>query len=188
MDQGIAALLGATVGVLGTVSASAISGWSNRQQIRTQARIDHAHWRRQARRDAYSAFLTPAHEARTTLRQAARALIGDVDTATADQRLQAAQEHLGAVQAAWAALAIEGPESVEQAANGLRTALRSMHTTLLAWRDSAEGAFDHNVPFVERHAVEVTRLAERMGVFTATARAALEEEVASPPPPASGQS
>ena len=39
VDQGIAALLGAAVGVLGTVSASAMSGWSSRQQIRAQATV-----------------------------------------------------------------------------------------------------------------------------------------------------
>ncbi|MER5218751.1 hypothetical protein ABT063_52010 [Streptomyces sp. NPDC002838] len=175
MDQGIAALLGATVGVLGTVSASAISGWSSRQQIGAQARVDHAHWRRQARRDAYSAFLAPANETRNSLKQAARALIGDVDTEGADHHLHDAHDKLGEVQATWAALAVEGPESVEQAANGVKTALHSMHTTLLAWRDSAEGAPDHNVKFVERHAVEVTRVSERIGAFATTARAALDE-------------
>ncbi len=82
---------------------------------------------------------------------------------------------MGAVQAAWAALAVEGPEPVEQAANGVKTALHSMHTTLLAWRDFAEGAPDHNIKFVERHAVEVTRVSERISVFAATARAALDE-------------
>ncbi|MDQ0904114.1 hypothetical protein QFZ22_000099 [Streptomyces canus] len=46
-----------------------------------------------------------------------------------------------------------------------------MHTTLLAWRDSL-GARDRNVNFVERHAVEVTMLSERLGSFTSAARAA----------------
>ncbi|MEE1829489.1 hypothetical protein [Streptomyces sp. SP17KL33] len=161
MDQGIAALLGAAVGVLGTVSASAISGWSSRQQIRTQSIVDHAQWRRQARRDAYSAFLAPAHETRNSLKRAARALIDDADVEVAHHQLQAAHDSLGEVQGAWAALAIEGPESVEQAANGVKTALHSMHTTLLAWRDSPE--YPQNVKFVERHAVEVTLVAERIG-------------------------
>ncbi|MGW3119203.1 hypothetical protein ACWDBW_19010 [Streptomyces sp. NPDC001107] len=175
MDQGIAALLGATVGVLGTVAAAAISGWSSRQQLRAQAGIDHAQWRRQARRDAYSAFLAPAHEAGNALKQAARSLIGEVDVSEADRRLQTAHDNLTAVHAAWAALAVEGPEAVEQLAHCVKTALHSMQTTLLAWRDSAEGAFDRNVKFVERHAVEVTRVSERISAFTAAARAALDD-------------
>ncbi|GAA3908162.1 hypothetical protein GCM10023084_70460 [Streptomyces lacrimifluminis] len=175
MDQGLAAVLGATVGVLGTVSASAISGWSARQQVQSQAKIEHAQWRRQTRRDAYSAFLAPANEARTTLKIAARALIGDnPDLPEADRRLQVAQEQLAVVQAAWAGLAVEGPEPVEQAAHSVRTGLHSMRTTLLAWRDSM-GAPDLNVTFVERHAVEATRISERIGRFTAAARTALDD-------------
>ncbi len=163
------------MGVVGTVSASAVSGWSSRRQVGVQARVDHAHWRRQARRDAYSAFLAPANETRNALKQAARALIGDVEVEAADRHLHEAHSALGAVQATWAALAVEGPEPVEQAANAVKTALHSMHTTLLAWRDHAEGAPDHNVGFVERHAVEVTKVSERIGAFTTTARAALDE-------------
>ncbi|WP_030930619.1 hypothetical protein [Streptomyces sp. NRRL S-646] len=153
MDQGIAALL----------------------QIRAQAGIDHAQWRRQARRDACSAFLAPAHEAGNALKQAARALIGDVDATEADRRLLAAHDSLTAAHAAWAALAVEGPEAVEQPAHGVKTGLHSTRTTLLAWRDSAESSFDHNVKFVERHAVEVTKVSERISAFTAAARAALDD-------------
>ncbi|WP_328974175.1 hypothetical protein [Streptomyces canus] len=174
MDQGIAALLGATVGVLGTISTSAITGWSSRQQVRTQARVDHAHWRRQVRREAYSAFLTPAHGAHDALRRAARALIGNTNTEEADHQLQVAQEKMGLVQATWAVLAVEGPETVEQAANKVKTALHSMHTTLLAWRDSV-GASDLNVKYVERHAVEVTKVSERISAVATAARAALDE-------------
>jgi hypothetical protein len=138
-----------------------------------QSIVDHAQWRRQSRRDAYSAFLAPAHEARNALKRAARTLINGADVEAAHRQLQAAHDSLGEVQAAWAALAVEGPESVEQVANGVKTALHSMHTTLLAWRDSPE--HPHNVKFVERHAVEVTLVAERIGTFAATARAALDE-------------
>ena len=91
-----------------------------------------------------------------------------------DRRLQEAQGQLQIVQAAWASLAIEGPEAVEQAANGVRTALQSMHTTLLAWQDAPLNASDGNVYFVERHAVEVTTLSERLGTFTSAARVALD--------------
>ena len=70
---------------------------SSRQQSRAQAGIDHAQWRRQARRDAYSAFLAPAHEAGKALKQAARALIGDVGVGEADRRLRAAHDNLTAV-------------------------------------------------------------------------------------------
>lgn len=81
---------------------------------------------------------------------------------------------MGLVQATWAVLAVEGPETVEQAANKVKTALHSMHTTLLAWRDSV-GASDLNVKYVERHAVEVTKVSERISAVATAARAALDE-------------
>ncbi|MFE2941469.1 hypothetical protein ACFXKG_20755 [Streptomyces sp. NPDC059255] len=106
---------------------------------------------------------------------AARALIGDApDVAEADRRLRIAQDQLVLAQAAWAGLTVEGPESVEQAAHSVHLGLHSMHTTLLAWRDSS-GAPDRNVKFVERHAVEVTMVSERLGSFTSAARAALDD-------------
>ncbi|MFJ3197688.1 hypothetical protein ACIPJQ_34285 [Streptomyces griseoviridis] len=175
MDQGLAALLGATVGVLGTVAASAISSGAARRQLEGQAKVEHAHWRRQLRRDAYSAFLAPANETRTALKSAGRALIGDAsDVTEADHRLRIARDQLVLVQAAWAGLAIEGPDAVERAAHSVHVSLHSMHTTLLAWRDSL-GAADRNVGLVERHAVEVTLVSERLGGFTAAARAALDD-------------
>ncbi|WP_143166580.1 hypothetical protein [Streptomyces atratus] len=147
----------------------------SRRQVQGQAEVEHSQWRRQLRRDAYSAFLAPANESRTALKMAARALTGDVsDVAEADRRLQVAQERLALVQATCTSLAVEGPASVEQAAHSVHLGLHSMHTTLLAWRDSL-GAPDHNVKFVERHAVEVTMVSERLGSFTSVARAALDD-------------
>ncbi|MGY0061476.1 hypothetical protein ACWY4P_33895 [Streptomyces sp. LZ34] len=173
MDQGIAALLGASIGVAGTVIASAITGWSTRQQVRAQARAEHAHWRRQTRRDAYSAFLAPASESQNALKMAGRAFIGERDREEIDRRLQQAHDQLALALAAWANLAVEGPETVEQAARGVYTTLRSTQTTLLALRDTPANAPDGNASFMERHAVEVGRLSERLSEFAAAARAAL---------------
>lgn len=63
---------------------------------------------------------------------------------------------------------------MERAAHSVHLGLHSMHTTLLAWRDSS-GAPDRNVNFVERHAVEVTTVSERLGSFTSVARGALDD-------------
>ncbi|KJY25227.1 hypothetical protein VR45_39690 [Streptomyces sp. NRRL S-495] len=102
-----------------------------------------------------------------------RALIGDApDLSEADRRFQAAQEHSVLLQAAWATLAVKGPEPVEQAYHGVHLGLHSMQSTLLARRDSS-GDRDRNVRYVECHAVEVTMASERLGTFTSAARSAL---------------
>ncbi|MFI1394146.1 hypothetical protein [Streptomyces sp. NPDC020681] len=106
---------------------------------------------------------------------AGRAFVGERDTAEGDRKLQQAQDQLALAQAAWANLAVEGPESVEQAARSVYTTLKSMQTTLLVLRDSPADAPDRNVGFLERHAVEVARLSERIGEFAAAARSALDD-------------
>ncbi|MFI7103524.1 hypothetical protein ACIBK8_29735 [Streptomyces sp. NPDC050161] len=175
MDQGIAALLGATLGVLGTVLASTVNNWSNRQQVQAQLQAEKAQWHRQTRRDAYSAFLAPAGEAQTALQAAGRAFVGTRDTPEIERRLRAAEDQLQNARATCAHVAIEGPETVERAARRVYTSLRSMQTNLMALADSPESTTHRNVGFLEHHAVEVAELSDRIREFTAVARDALSE-------------
>ncbi|MEU6117120.1 hypothetical protein ABZ840_21595 [Streptomyces sp. NPDC047117] len=89
---------------------------------------------------------------------AGRAFVGERDTEEIDRRLQEAHDQL----------------ALAQAARSVYTTLRSMHTTLLALRDSPADSPDGNARFLERHAVEVGRLSERIGHFAAVARDALD--------------
>lgn len=57
MDQGVAAMLGAIVGVGGATVTAAATAWGLRWQSRAQARTAHLQWQRQARREAYLGFL-----------------------------------------------------------------------------------------------------------------------------------
>lgn len=101
--------------------------------------------------------------------------MGERDTEEIDRRLQQADDQLALARAAWANLAVEGPETVEQAARSVYTTLRSTQTTLLALHDAPANTPDGNARFLERHAVEVGRLSERLSEFTAAARAALDD-------------
>ncbi|MEZ3178295.1 hypothetical protein KYY02_06105 [Streptomyces pimonensis] len=90
--------------------------------------------------------------------------------------MQQAQGRMAIAQAAWAKPAVAGPETVEQAARSVYcTTLKSTQTTLLALHDSSAIAPDGNVRFVERHAVGVAQLSERVVEFTAAARSALDD-------------
>lgn len=53
MDQGLAAVLGATVGVAGTLGASVLAYIATRRQASDQGAIDRAHKVREERREAY---------------------------------------------------------------------------------------------------------------------------------------
>lgn len=60
MDQGVAAVLGAVVGVGGATVTAVATAWGLRWQSRAQTRAAHAQWQRQARREAYLGFLRAA--------------------------------------------------------------------------------------------------------------------------------
>lgn len=74
MDQGLAAVLGASVGVLGTMGTALLTYAATRGQVRDQGRVTHAHWLREARQRAYTEFVSAAVEAAV----AARALDKEV--------------------------------------------------------------------------------------------------------------
>lgn len=57
MDQGLAAVLGAGVAVIGTLGTAGLTYMATRSQARDQGRVDHRQKLRDERRDAYGAFM-----------------------------------------------------------------------------------------------------------------------------------
>ncbi|WP_326581804.1 hypothetical protein OIE69_44200 (plasmid) [Actinacidiphila glaucinigra] len=98
MDQGIAALAGASIGIIGTLIAAHLSGRQQRAQ-----------WRRQVRRDAYGAFIS-RYDAAVRAGQAAELAIREdrLDTGIDQnfaEKVREARDALVAVQ-------LEGPEGI----------------------------------------------------------------------------
>ncbi|MEU6167192.1 hypothetical protein [Streptomyces tanashiensis] len=117
----MAAVMGAAVGVVGTTLAAAVAGLSAQRQVRAE----HRHWRRQLRRDAYSAFTAKADELHKVLKEINAQLI----TPGAD--LDALRESLGGARAllqdgladVQATVEIEGPEKLARMAEELSRSL-----------------------------------------------------------------
>lgn len=114
MDAGLAALLGATVGGIlgtgGTLGSSYLSG-------RLQGRSQHAQWRRQGRRDAYSNFIVAV----TAFRHQVDVYLFALEAESTEEELQSeldkVQKLWPAVRAALPVVAVEGPKAVaDQAA------------------------------------------------------------------------
>lgn len=67
MDQGEAAVWAAAIAALAGVGGTTAGAWftarTMRQQVRAQGAVEHSHWQRQARSDAYAAFLAEWHDA-----------------------------------------------------------------------------------------------------------------------------
>ncbi|MFD7534723.1 hypothetical protein [Streptomyces sp. NPDC059819] len=57
MDAGVAAVLGATVGVVGTLGTAVLTYAAARRQARDVGVVEHGHWLRERRHERYIAFL-----------------------------------------------------------------------------------------------------------------------------------
>lgn len=113
--------MGAAVGVVGTTLAAAVAGLSAQRQVRAE----HRHWRRQLRRDAYSAFTAKADELHKALKEINDKLITpgpDLDALR--ESLASARRLLhGALADARATVEIEGPEKLALMAEELSRSL-----------------------------------------------------------------
>lgn len=121
MDSGVAAVIGAAVGVVGTALAAGVAGLSAQRQVRAE----HRHWRRQLRRDAYSAFTAKADDLHRTLKEInAELALQGADLNAVRERLAATRDVLhGGLADAQATVEIEGPEKLARMAEELTRSL-----------------------------------------------------------------
>lgn len=63
MNQVLTVVIGALIGAVAAISGSWINAHSLRNQVKNQAVIEHGHWRRQSRSDAYEQFIYAAYKA-----------------------------------------------------------------------------------------------------------------------------
>ena len=122
MDPGLAAVLGATVGVLGSLGTAVLTWSATRWRVRTETRTEHARWRHQVRRDAYIGLLTSARTATSALLTALETLHANREQ-EAQQELTRAWQLLGPLESTLATVRLEGPMAVVPAAADLAEAV-----------------------------------------------------------------
>jgi hypothetical protein len=173
MDQALAALLGAALGSAGTAAAAALTSWSTRWQARTQSAAQHKQWQRQARRDAYSAFLIDASQAREALSETWHLLRSAAPDAEAIERqMREARAGVRAVQRAGATVAVEGPEEVLDSARDVEKHVALLYASLRAYKEQA--ARDREMTeYVQQCAQQRNRVREALDAFAAAARTVL---------------
>lgn len=108
MDQGIAAVVAAGAASVVTLAGSAIAYQAGRRQVRDQGAIEHAHWLRGQREQAYLSFLASCERAAAAGRSR-RNLVDEIESASADGGT--AQEE---VQASARRAAYQFSEAVDQ--------------------------------------------------------------------------
>lgn len=116
MDAGLAAVLGAVAGALGTALAGVSTGWASQQQAKIAARSAHQLERRQSRENAYRAFMRTAdalHEHVIPMASSWEVTGGFVLRLTPTQDFcDQAAAHDQALREAWLEVSLLGPSSV----------------------------------------------------------------------------
>jgi hypothetical protein len=113
MDAGLAALVGAGVGVVGTAATASVAAWATRWQVRMQVQAGRDLWRRQAQRDAYTNLLRSVTAVRSSLGETVDALRAENPNPDECFRLFSLARALGREwDAASSAVFLEGPEPV----------------------------------------------------------------------------
>jgi len=143
VDGGIAAVLGAMAGTIGTMSAAALTVKVTRWQVRAQDTSALMQWRRQMRREAYAEFLAFAVEASDALAGVESQL-----TRLSPQEdwirdcLEPVADMFMAMRRKRDVVSLEGPSEVEAAANDLMSAMSDLYYAVRAIQRALLGGTD----------------------------------------------
>lgn len=182
MDQGLAAVLGAGVGVVGTLGTACVTYLATRHQAKDQERVEHGQWLRQQRQRAYEDFLVAYDRfagAATAMEDAlqVRRTEGLEELAVS---LKDAIEDFGSARVR---VAVAGPHFASQSAGRIAILFQDVRRLLLAWRDAQTAGDDTTELSTQlQNSRGKTQLAYRD--FVRDARTVLE----SPAPAAGGTS
>lgn len=191
MDAGLAALLGAAVGTIGTAAAAWVSGFFARSQMKLQIeaqerqaerqiRADHVSQLREPRRQAYSEFSSQAAAQLKRLQQAADALAAD--PYLEGQASPLLRESLDPTyNSAYHRITMAGPEDVVYLATAVSEALAEAKVSGIAWglKHDGEALPDHPDPEGNMHAA-LNRGEDRLHVFHLVAMRVIRENGSQP--------
>lgn len=174
MDGSTATVLGTFIGALGGLSG----GWLTLLGQGRQQRAEHARWRGEVRRDAYSTCLSASKQLSAAWWKMSD-LLGD-DTSTPEQQQDAfvrAHDAWTEFSSAVAAVAVVGPRSVADAADTLRQAMYEMDMIGLAWYEAARASGHGSLEEFNARFVSAARAKRQPDKdFQIAARAALNTE------------
>ncbi|MGW2696137.1 hypothetical protein ACWC3Y_30755 [Streptomyces sp. NPDC001296] len=135
MDQGLAAVFGAAVGVIGSAMTGALTWAVTRTQLQTQLQADLHRWRREVRRETYLGLLNSVRTARGAL----AASLDDMRIGREDgqQHMTEAWRLLPSVEVTRSAVLLEGPAEMAVLATDLAEALFALFRSAYSWRQGS---------------------------------------------------
>jgi len=186
MDAGVAAVLGATVGALGTGGAAFVTGWwgarqaklqisTQESQSRRQLRFTHLSERREPRSAAYAEYISQAqHVQRKFSELAPRVLVEQTDeTHNMATTLESENKKL---QELATRVCIEGPASIVEPAQRLKdVAGKCSIFCLVMHMETSELKRSGTAPTVV--AQVAMELSDVIASFTESARTSLDEDI-----------
>ncbi|MFF2653929.1 hypothetical protein [Streptomyces sp. NPDC058045] len=177
MDQGIAAVLGAAVGVLGTLGTAVATYGAASKQARDQARATHVQRLRDERREAYLSFLEGVAHVEKALRMIEPMIVGDDPAGISQAALNDAIDHLQAAETAYTfhyrKVQLAGPVKVVESALQVWQAVALFYTAMR--RNATAPLSQENA---RRILTSATKVAALDAEFLVQARGVLEESTA----------
>jgi hypothetical protein len=158
MDAGIAAVLGAMVGALGTGGAGITAALLAKSQVRMQLKAEHARMIREPRKQAYASYAEAAKRDYERLEEArldlAIAQVNEAHRADVAARIRTlldeSFEHQNSVLEEWEAqVYMEGPHAVVEATVELDSALVEFRSAILRGHEKLQDGEDVDLAAVE---------------------------------------
>ncbi|MFH8610626.1 hypothetical protein ACH4D5_24425 [Streptomyces sp. NPDC018029] len=179
MDAGLAAVLGALAGGIGTTLAGMAAGWASREQARIAARAEHRRVRQGPRENAYTAFIG----AGSALRDHALPMFFGYEEILdrppiTEEFLREAQLRLQAVVTAWLTVTLAGPRSVQRAATDIYDCSKELAAygpAIYAMSQSGDLLESVDRLQLEAHQL-IVKLNDLLGVFTGLAQQVLDDD------------
>lgn len=170
MDAGVAAVLGAAVGAIGTGGAGAIAALSSRSQARLQLRAEHTRMVREPRKSTYVAYAEMSKKAYDYITAAERKIkiMSQVSIAAADELIEQAREAydtatevIDLLQHAEAKVYVEGPPTVRSSAIRFSGALTDFRSAVL---DALNNLPDESITVDDIEAIDLEAVRDKRGV------------------------
>ncbi|MFD8702447.1 hypothetical protein ACFV1W_07470 [Kitasatospora sp. NPDC059648] len=178
MDSGIAAVVGAAIGMLGGAGGGWLTVIGQARYQERQQRIDQRHRLEEVRREAYSACISASKQLSARWWRVADRL--RTNGTTPDQwDSEVAEAHAAWVpfSAAVSTVAVVGPGPVAEAAEVLRRAMYALDQAAIAWHEAArEVGHGHLPDFDDRYMAAVAGKRGPGRIFQQAAREALNAD------------
>ncbi|MFE2583906.1 hypothetical protein [Streptomyces sp. NPDC059378] len=135
MDQGLAAVFGAAVGVIGSAMTGVLTWAVTRTQLRTQLQADLQRWKWEVRRETYLGLLNAVRAARGALAAALDEF--EISREDGQPHMAEAWRLQPSVEVARSAVLLEGPAEMAALATDLAEALFGLFGSAYSWRQGS---------------------------------------------------